>query len=63
MNAQPHERDLYTVLGVPRGASAAEASAVTVREGEEVSVIDIILRPPLPSGAPVVPGVPGWRIR
>lgn len=48
----------------PRGASAAEASAVTVREGEEVSVIDIILRPPLPSDAPVVvPGVPGWRIR
>jgi len=24
MNAQPHERDLYTVLGVPRGASAAD---------------------------------------
>jgi len=47
----------------PRGASAAEASAVVVREGEEVSVIDIILRPPLPSDAPVVPGVPGWRVR
>ena len=24
MNTQPHERDLYTVLGVPRGASAAD---------------------------------------
>jgi len=47
----------------PRGASAAEASAVVVREGEEVSVIDIILRPTLPSDAPVVPGVPGWRVR
>ena len=47
----------------PRGASAAEASAVVVREGEEVSVIDIVLRPPLPSDAPVVPGLPGWRVR
>jgi hypothetical protein len=48
----------------PRGATATEASAVSVREGEEVSSIDVTLRQPLPSDAPVTPAAPsGLPIR
>jgi Carboxypeptidase regulatory-like domain len=47
----------------PRGAAAAEANSVPIREGEEVSSIDIILRPALPSDTPVVPGTPGLRFQ
>ena len=46
----------------PRGAGAAEASNVTVREGEEVSNIDIILRP-LQADAPPAPPPVRWNIR
>jgi hypothetical protein len=46
----------------PRGANAAEGNSVTVREGEEVSNIDIILRPSSPDAPPVQPPV-RWNIR
>ena len=48
----------------PRGATSAEGVAVTVREGEEVASIDILLRPAEP-GAPLQPepGEVRWRNR
>ena len=46
----------------PRGAGAAESSSVTVREGEEVSNIDIILRP-TQADAPLAPPPVRWNVR